>query len=60
MDTKDKDDLIAIYELTKPGGFANIPAIQAFAELPPVRLQLRQAARHRVQEPGARTPAMRS
>jgi hypothetical protein len=31
MTTKDKDDLIAIYELTKAGSFANIPAIRDFA-----------------------------
>lgn len=30
MKKKDKDQLIAIYELTKPNNFANIPAIKAF------------------------------
>ena len=31
MTTKDGDDLIAIYELTKTGGFANLNAIKDFA-----------------------------
>jgi hypothetical protein len=31
MKTKDKDELIAVYELTAPGGFANLTAINDFA-----------------------------
>jgi uncharacterized protein DUF4157 len=30
MNTKDKDPLIGIFELTEPGGFKNLPAINSF------------------------------
>ena len=54
MKAKDASQLIGIYELTEPGGFANEPPEGVHARLPRVRLALHQAARDRERERGPR------